>query len=106
MQGVCTQKHFPAVAQPFRVLWAPWPLAAVGIASALFLSVFCMAVFGTTVGGIMLPLTIVSFHGTAIAFGLKLRYLATMATSLDNRKTGSSNLAPKKGKSNFEFANI
>ena len=103
MRG-CTQRHFPAVAQPFKVLWAPWPLAATGIALALTISIFCMIVFGAAVGGILLPLTILGFHGTAIGLGLKLRYAATMVTSLDNRKTGSSNLSPDK--SGYEFANI
>lgn len=104
MQGVCTQKHFPAVAQPFRVLWAPWSLAALGIASALVISGFLMALVGTTVGGLALAALVPAFHLAAIGFGLKLRYLSTMVTSLDNRKTGSSNLSPDK--SGFDFANI
>lgn len=104
MQGVCTQKHFPAVAQPFRVLWAPWSLAALGVASAIIISGFSMALIGTTVGGIMLAVLIPAFHLAAIAFGLKLRYLSTMVTSLDNRKTGTNNLSPDK--SGFDFANI
>lgn len=104
MQGVCQQKHFPAVAQPFRVLWAPWSLAALGIALALVISAFTMATIGTTVGGILLAVLVPGFHILAIALGLKLRYLSTMVTSLDNRKTGSSNLSPDK--SGFDFANI
>lgn len=104
MQGVCMQNHFPAVAQPFRVLWAPWSLALLGIFSALFISVFCMIVFGSTFGGILLVILVPGFHGLAIAFGLKLRYLSSMVTSLDNRRTGTTNLAEDGG--NFEFANI
>lgn len=103
-QGVCTQKHFPAVAQPFRVLWAPWSLAAFGIASAIILSGFSMALIGTTVGGIMMAILVPLFHGVAIMFGLKLRYLSTMITSLDNRKTGSTNLSRDGG--GFNYANI
>lgn len=103
-QGVCTQKHFPSVAQPFRVLWAPWSLAAAGIFSAIFTAGFVMALIGTTIGGVMLAILVPLFHLLAIIFGLKLRYLSTMITSLDNRKTGSNNLAPQKG--TFDFANI
>lgn len=103
-QGVCTQKHFPAVAQPFRVLWAPWSLAAVGIACALVISAFCMIFLGTTVGGIMLAVLVPGFHVVAITLGLRLRYLASMVTSLDNRKSGTSNLNKDGG--GFEYANI
>ena len=104
MQGVCMQNHFPAVAQPFRVLWAPWSLALLGIFSSLFISVFCMILLGTTIGGIMLVVLMPGFHILAIVFGLKLRYLSSIVTSLDNRKTGSTNLSHESG--TFEFANI
>lgn len=104
MQGVCTQKHFPAVAQPFRVLWAPWSLAALGMVSAIVISGFSMALFGATVGGLLLALLFPLFHLLAIIFGLKLRYLSTMVTSLENRKSGVNNLSNEQG--GFEYANI
>jgi len=104
MQGVCMQNHFPAVAQPFRVLWAPWSLAVLGIVSALFISAFTMLLVGTTVGGILMAVLVPGFHIMAIVFGLKLRYLSSLVLSLDNRKTGITNLSPDSG--NFDFANI
>lgn len=104
MQGVCMQNHFPAVAQPFRVLWAPWSLALLGIFVSLFTSVFCMITLGTTFGGILLVVLMPGCHVLAIVFGLRLRYMASLVTSLDNRKTGTTNLAEDAG--NFEFANI
>ena len=104
MQGVCMQNHFPAVAQPFRVLWAPWSLAALGIFTSLTLGVFSMLLFGAAVGGVALFILLPGMHALAIVFGLKLRYLSSMVTSLDNRKTGSTNLSDDGG--TFEFANI
>ena len=104
MQGVCMQNHFPAVAQPFRVLWAPWSLAVLGIVSALTIGVFVMLLLGAAVGGIALFIMLPGFHAMAVIFGLKLRYLSSMVLSLDNRKTGSTNLSQERG--SFEFANI
>lgn len=104
MQGVCMQNHFPAVAQPFRVLWAPWSLALLGIFSSLFISVFCMMLVSTTIGGVLLVVLMPGFHILAIVFGLRLRYLSSLVTSLDNRKTGSTNLSRDSG--TYEFANI
>jgi hypothetical protein len=104
MQGVCQQNHFPAVAQPFRVLWAPWSLALLGVVTALFTSVFLMIVVGTTIGGIALIVLLPGLHVAAIVFGLKLRYLSSIVTSLDNRRTGTTNLS--KDKNTFDFANI
>lgn len=104
MQGVCTQPHCPAVAQPFRVLWAPWSLAVVGIVTTFVVAGLCMALIGMTFGGIMLAVLMPVNQLLAIMFGLKLRYLATMVTSIDNRKTGRSNLSDEGG--GFEYANI
>ena len=104
MHGVCTQRHFPAVAQPFRVLWAPWSLAAAGFALAFFLSMLVFGIFGATVGGILFPVFILVGHGSAIVLGMKLRYFATLLLSIEARKTGSSNLADND--SSFDFANI
>jgi hypothetical protein len=104
MQGVCMQNHFPAVAQPFRVLWAPWSLAVLGIVSSLLLGVMSMLLFGAAVGGVILFILLPGFHVMAILFGLKLRYLSSIVLSLDNRKTGTNNLSQDGG--SFEFANI
>jgi hypothetical protein len=83
----------PAVAQPFRVLWAPWPLAVVGLAMALFLTVLLVAVGLMTVAMFGFPLFVAGFHALAIIMGLKLRYAMPIVFSLDNRKIGTSNLS-------------
>ena len=103
MSGVCTQRHFPAVAQPFRVLWAPWPLAILGLAMSLFLMVFLVAMGLMTVAMFGFPVFVLGFHGAAIVMGLKLRYAMPIVFSLDNRKTGRSNLG---GKGSHYFSNI
>jgi hypothetical protein len=104
MQGVCVQNHFPAVAQPFRVLWAPWSLAVLGIMVSIFTSAFSMLILGPAIGGIMMAVLVPGCHVGAILLGLKLRYLSSMVVSLENRKTGTTNLSKDVG--HFDFANI
>ena len=95
MRGVCHQHHFPAVARPFRILWAPW-------APAIFC--FVSAIVGTPLGSVLMPVSILIGHGVAIAIGNKAQYMATLVTGLENRRTGSTNLSKDGG--NFDFANI
>ncbi len=102
-EGFCKQNHFPAVAQPFKVLWAPWPLAILGLAMALFLMLVLVASGLMTVAMFGFPLFVAGFHGLAIAMGLKMRYAMPIVFSLDNRKVGSSNLG---GKGPHYFSNI
>ena len=104
MRGVCHQHHFPAVARPFRILWAPWAPAIFCFFSAIMLSLVVSAIVGTTVGSVLMPVSILIGHGVAIAIGNKAQYMATLVTGLENRRTGSTNLAKDGG--NFDFANI
>lgn len=101
--GYCKQNHFPAVAQPFKVLWAPWPLAVVGLAMSLLLTLVLVAIGLMTIAMFGFPLFVAGFHGLAIVMGLKMRYAMPIVFSLDNRKTGSSNLG---GKGPHYFSNI
>lgn len=103
MQGVCTQRHFPAVAQPFRILWAPWPLAVLGFAISFVFSGLIMALVSASLGGFIFPFMIIIMHGVAIAMGFKLKYFATMVFSLENRRTGTNNLGAE---GNYNFDNI
>ena len=106
-QGLCTQRHFPAVAQPFRVLWAPWPAAALSAAVVFLLSVFLMLTPFSSLGSILLVVGLPVGHGIAIAVGIKARYLADIVGGIENRKTGSTNLKVyKEDKTSFDFANI
>jgi hypothetical protein len=102
-EGYCKQNHFPAVAQPFKVLWAPWPLAVLGLAMALFLTIVLVAVGPMTIAMFGFPLFVAGFHVLAIVMGLKLRYAMPIVFSLDNRKTGSSNLG---GEGSHYFSNV
>lgn len=106
--GFCQQRHFPAVAQPFRILWAPWPAALLSVLLAIVFTILFALIFGTSFSAIMLPVLIVGGHGIAILVGLKLRYLWSMVSSLDARKTGGTNLADptKTPLSSFEYSNI
>jgi len=104
MRGVCHQHHFPAVARPFRILWAPWAPAVFCFFAGMMLSVVVSLVFGTTYGSILMPIGIVVGHGIAIAIGTKAQYMATLVTGMENRRTGSTNLTEDGG--NFDFANL
>ena len=108
-QGTCTQRHFPAVAQPFRILWAPWSAALAFFAIAMLTSFFLMGLFGSSVGGVAMPVLVMIGHGLAISVGIRMRYLASIIGGLENRRTGSTNLKkiPEGEKrSSYEFANI
>lgn len=105
MRGTCTQRHFPAVARPFRILWAPWAAAVFSFFTAIVASILFTAIFGTGFGGITLPLFILLGHIAAIVFGTKFQYLATIVTGMENRRTGGSNLSPKKGDT-YDFSNL
>ncbi|MFZ3481923.1 hypothetical protein [Sphingomonas sp. 3-13AW] len=102
-EGFCKQNHFPAVAQPFKVLWAPWPLAVLGLGLALFFTLLLVAVGLMTIAMFGFPLFVAGFHVLAIVLGLKMRYAMSIVFSLDNRKVGSSNLG---GKGSHYFSNI
>lgn len=105
MQGVCQQRHFPAVAQPFRVLWAPWAPSLFLVLAGLLISVFLSAFVGTAFGGLLLPVGIAGGHGLAIVLGLRMQFMVTIIGGLENVRRGTTNLA--KGKSGpYEFANI
>lgn len=108
-QGTCTQRHFPAVAQPFRILWAPWSAALFFFFAAMMTSFLLMAIFGSSVGGAAMPVLVMVGHGLAISIGIKMRYLASIVGGLENRRTGATNLKTKvdgKKETPFEFANI
>lgn len=104
MRGFCHQNHFPAVARPFRLLWAPWAPAVFCFAAAFVISLLLMAIIGADIGMFLMPVLILVGHGIAIGFGNKAQYMATMVTGLENRRTGSTNLNPEGG--NFDFANL
>lgn len=105
--GLCTQRHFPAVAQPFRVLWAPWPAAALSAGTVFVVSVLIMLTPLSSMSTIILVVGLPTGHGIAVATGIKVRYLANIVNGLENRKTGSTNLKDDSEKSSsFEFANI
>ena len=92
MQGVCQQRHFPAVAQPFKIFWAPWPLVVAGAITAFSISILSMLLVNTTVGSIALPVLLLVFHTLAVVFGLRMRYAYNILMAMENRKTGSTNL--------------
>jgi len=104
MRGVCHQSHFPAVARPFRLLWAPWAPAVFSFFASLLLSVFISILISMTLGTFLLPLFILVGHGLAITVGSRAQYMATLVTGIENRRTGSTNLGDDDG--NFNFANI
>jgi len=105
MKGGCQQRHFPAVAQPFRILWAPWAPAVFFFVTAVILAILGMALLGASFGGILLPVLIVIGHVVAILLGLKMRYMASILAGMENRRAGTTNLTDKKTGS-FEFANL
>lgn len=105
MQGLCQQRHFPAVAQPFRVLWAPWAPALFFFFAGMLFSVLGAAIFGAGLGGFLLPVGIVGGHTLAILVGLRMQFMANIIGGLENRRTGSTNLTKQK-LSTFEFANL
>ena len=105
MRGVCQQRHFPMVARPFRILWAPWAPAVFFFVLSFFLSIFATAFFGTSVGSLILPLGIVCGHLAAVVIGSRLQYAATLITGIENRRTGSTNLSRDKDGS-YVFTNI
>ena len=75
----------------------------------MFTSFMLMAVFGSSVGGVAMPVLVMIGHGLAISVGLKMRYLASIIGGLENRRTGSTNLKVNrdgKKETPFEFANI
>ena len=102
-EGFCKQNHFPAVAQPFKVLWAPWPLAVLGLCLSLLFTLILVAVGLMTPAMLGFPLFVAGFHGLAIGMGLRMRYAMAIIFSLDNRKVGTSNLG---GKGSHYFSNI
>ena len=104
MRGVCHQNHFPAVARPFRILWAPWAPAVFCFFTSILLSLIISLVFGKTLGTIFMPIGIIGGHIVAITAGNKAQYMATLVTGLENRRTGSTNLNVDGG--NFDFANL
>ena len=105
MRGVCQQRHFPTVARPFRILWAPWAPAVFFFVFSFFLSLFLTAFFGTAVGSFILPLGFVGGHLAAIFIGSRAQYAATIITGFENRRTGSTNLS-KDSDGNYTFSNI
>lgn len=105
VSGLCRQRHFPAVAQPFRILWAPWSSALFFFVIAIITSILSMAIIGSSIGAIVLALGIICGHLAAIGLGLRMRYLATIVSGLENRRTGSTNLSEDKVGS-YEFSNI
>lgn len=105
MRGLCQQRHFPAVAQPFRVLWAPWAPSLVFVLIGLFLSVLGSAILGAAVGGFLLPVGLVGGHGLAIVLGLRMQFMASVIAGLENVRRGGTNLTRDKAGS-YDFANI
>ncbi len=105
MRGLCVQKHFSAVSQPFKVLFAPWAPAILFFALAFVLSIFSAAIFGTSVAAIVMVLGVLIGHGLAIAVGMKMQYIATIITGIESRRTGSTNLSSEKT-GNYDFSNI
>ncbi len=105
MQGVCQQRHFPAVAQPFRVLWAPWAPSLFFTLTGLLLSVLVMALVSQSLGSIILPIGIVGGHAIAIVIGLRMQFMVTLIAGIENMRRGSTNLTTAKT-GPYEFANI
>jgi hypothetical protein len=105
MRGVCQQRHFPSVARPFRILWAPWAPAVFFFCASFFISIMTSSFVGTSIGSILLPIGIVVGHLAAILVGTKAQYAATIITGVENRRTGSTNLSQDKS-SAYEFSNI
>lgn len=105
MQGLCQQRHFPAVAQPFRVLWAPWAPSLVFVIIGLFLSVIGSVILGPAVGGALLPVGLVGGHGLAIVLGLRMQFMASVVAGLENVRRGGTNMTRKKT-GHYNFANI
>ena len=105
MRGVCQQRHFPSVARPFRILWAPWAPAVFFFFLSFILAGLSGAILGGTVGSIMMPVGIVGGHLAAIFLGSKAQYAATLVTGIENRRTGNTNLNPDKS-GNYDFSNI
>jgi hypothetical protein len=105
MQGLYQQRHFPAVAQPFRILWAPWAPSLAFVLVGLLLSVLGAAILGPAIGGVLLPVGLVGGHATAIAVGLRMQFMATLVAGLENHRRGTTNLSAKKA-GQYEFANL
>lgn len=99
----CQQNHFPAVAQPFTIFWAPWPLTVGGFLLSFILFLFIALLGFSTIGMMLLPLMILGFHAGAIILGMRMRYIWTILLASECRKTGSNNLG---GKGSQEFGNI
>lgn len=104
--GLCRQRHFPAVAQPFRVLWAPWAPALFFFFSGLFMAVLGIAFIGSQWGTFLMIVGVIGGHLTAISVGLKFRYMASIVTGLENRRTGSNNLSEDDRPTQYNFSNI
>ena len=100
MQGVCQQRHFPAVAQPFRVLWAPWAPSLFFTLTGLLLSVVSQSL-----GAFILPIGLVGGHVIAIIIGLRMQFMVTLIAGIENVRRGSTNLTSQKTGA-YEFANI
>ncbi|MAM40846.1 MAG: hypothetical protein CL949_20605 [Erythrobacter sp.] len=105
MQGVCQQRHFPAVAQPFRVLWAPWAPSLFFTLTGLLLSVLMMALVSQSLGAFILPIGLVGGHVIAIIIGLRMQFMVTLIAGIENVRRGSTNLTSQKTGA-YEFANI
>ena len=58
MRGVCQQRHFPSVARPFRILWAPWAPAVFFFGLSFVLAGLGAAIFGGSAGPIVLVIGI------------------------------------------------
>ena len=105
MRGVCQQRHFPTVARPFRILWAPWAPAVFFFFLSFILAGLMGLIFGGSTGAFMMPIGIIGGHLAAIFLGSKAQYAATLVTGIENRRTGTTNLSPEKS-GNYEFSNL
>ena len=105
MRGVCQQRHFPSVARPFRILWAPWAPAVFFFGLSFVLAGLGAAIFGGSAGPIVLVIGIMGGHFAAVMIGSKAQYAASIVTGIENRRTGTTNLSSESA-GNYEFSNI
>jgi len=93
VKGICTQLHYPAVAQPFTIFWAPWPLFIIELIACFALLLLLSLTVSMGVGVFAFIIGMPLFHILSVRMGMKMRYCFTIVTSIDNRRKGQTNLA-------------
>lgn len=84
--------HYRAVAAPFCILYAAWPLAAANLVVVAVVLTVLTLLGSTSIAAIsMMPLTIAG-HVAAIALTNRYKFALQQIMALGNVKRGSTNL--------------